>query len=327
MTNTGPTVVVPPDASTAIRAFVSISPFSYAALDRTAAVGALANGTDPVDSADSALRAHVGRDYVLANSGRHALDLVLRELALAPDDVVTLLTTSGMEYVSSCVTRTIERHCRWSHRHEDATRAVLAIHEWGRPCERAREHVGGDVPLIEDCAYAFASRYADGTPVGALGDYAVFSLTKMFSVNFGGLAAGAFRSTPFEMPEPQRRYLLERLAPELAQLASVCESRLAVWGALAERFASSGVEPFYGREPGVVPAVFMFAADSAAVPLADVRRAYEALGIEAGVFYGADAVYVPCHQHVGAGTRELLFQVYRELLARGDAAAAATASK
>lgn len=304
-----PLVEVPPAGTSAVRAFVSIGPFSYAALDRAAADAA----APPVEDTAARLAAHVGRPHQLADSGRHALDLALAELGLAPDDVVTIVTTSGGRYVSGCVTRTVERHCRWSLRREPRTRAFLAIHEWGRACEAVRDLLPLGLPVVEDCAYAFASRYADGTPVGALGDHAVYSLSKMFAVNYGGVVAGPLRRAA-EMPAARRRYLLAMIGPELARLPEVCAERVAVWRALAARFADAGARPFYDLEPGTVPAVFLFAADPARVPLAALREHFERQGVEAGIFYGEDAAYVPCHQHVGPGTRELLARLYEDAL-------------
>jgi hypothetical protein len=292
---------------------VSISPFSYTALDSAPA------DAGGADAAAAALRAHVGRDYALTNSGRHALDLILRDLHLQTEDVVTIVTTSGTGYVSGCVTGTIQRHCRWSMRMEERTRAVVAIHEWGRPCERAREFVGLGVPLIEDCAYAFASRYAAGEPVGTLGDYALFSLSKMFTVNFGGLAVGPPGGRlAFAMPRVQRDYLLARIWPELADLPGLVHARAVTWRALAERFAGGGAPAFFEPISGEVPSVYMFAVDTGRVSLEQVKQRFQAHGIESSVFYGSDAVYIPCHHRVGAGTREFMFQIYRDLVEAAD---------
>lgn len=313
--NTPPPVVAPPDPSTTVKAFVSISPFSYAALDEVAECPA------PND-AEALLAAHLGRPYVLTNSGRHALDLILTDLGLQPDDVVTIVTTSGSEYVSSCVTSTVERYCRWSMKRETRTAAVIAIHEWGRACEHIIEHLGTGIPVIEDCAYAFATRYADGEPVGRRGDYALFSLTKMFSVNFGGAAiAPAGRQLPFAMPEADRLFLLSAVSPELARLNDVLEARRQVWQDLARRFAATGVHPFFKPVAGEQPSVFMFAHDPETIPFPELRRRFDAHGIEASVFYGSDAFYIPAHHRIGSRTRELMVRIYAKLRAEHGAAA------
>ncbi|WP_242097947.1 DegT/DnrJ/EryC1/StrS family aminotransferase [Sphingomonas sp. CROZ-RG-20F-R02-07] len=302
-------VVAPPNPSTTVKAFVSVSPFSYAALDEDTA------GPSP-DETEALLAAHLGQSFSLANSGRHALDLILADLALAPDDVVTIVTTSGSDYVSNCVTSTIERYCRWSMRREPGTRAVIAIHEWGRACERIGDYLGTGVPVIEDCAYAFATRYADGEQVGRRGDYALFSLTKMFPVNFGGVAiAPAGRHLPFAMPDADRAFLLATIGPELARLDEVLCKRRVVWNDLAGRFAALGAPAFFAPVAGEQPSVFMFAHDPTRVPLPELRRRFDAHGIEASVFYGSDAFFVPAHQRIGPRTRALMAAVYAKLLA------------
>lgn len=309
-------MVAPPVPTTAVKAFVSVSPFSYAALDTVPA-------GPPLDKIEATLAAHLGRPHVLANSGRHALDLILADLAPRPDDIVTIMTTSGSGYVSDCVTSTIARHCRWSMQREPRTVAVIAIHEWGRACERIVDHLGTGVPVIEDCAYAFATRYADGEPVGRRGDYALFSFTKMFSVNFGGVAiAPGGRRLAFAMPSADRAFLLSTIGAELATLDDVLQARRAVWDDLAERFATIGVTPFFVPVAGEQPPVFMFAHDPGRVSLADVRRRFDACGIEASAFYGSDAFFIPAHHRIGSRTRALMFQIYRALVGgHGETAA------
>src|SRR5262249_22972883 len=73
----------------------------------------------------------VGRRFIYCESGRQALHLALQHLGLADRDVVTILTTTGNFYVSGCVTREIERFCRWSRQIEPDTKALLVNHEFG----------------------------------------------------------------------------------------------------------------------------------------------------------------------------------------------------
>jgi dTDP-4-amino-4,6-dideoxygalactose transaminase len=59
----------------------------------------------------------------------------------------------------------------------DRTRAVMAVHVWGRPCnlDAVRRAIAGrKIALIEDCAEAHYVRYK-GQLVGALGDFGCFS--------------------------------------------------------------------------------------------------------------------------------------------------------
>lgn len=80
-----------------------ISPFS------TASIGL--NSSHPrSDLADDYFAArYPGYSASWTMKGRGAIALALADLALKPNSVVTILTTSGNTYVSGCVTREIER--------------------------------------------------------------------------------------------------------------------------------------------------------------------------------------------------------------------------
>jgi hypothetical protein len=299
---------LPPDLAAAIPLNIRISPFSYRSLDEAAPV--------PAPAVAQRLREHLDSDYSLTGSGREALGLILDATGFGGDDLVTIVTTTGGRYVSRCVTETIEKRCGWSFEFNENTRAILVIHEWGRACERIVDWLGRGVPVIEDCAYAFATRYADGSAAGSKGDYALFSLPKMFSVNFGGIAVSRTGGVDFDMPQDRDTYLLGRIGSELLDLEGTLAARADAWNELREQFALLGAQPFFEPAEGEQPAVFMFRHDPSHIPLADVRAAYEAHGVEASVFYGEDAFYVPCHQKLGPEARHHLAAIYGELLAQ-----------
>ena len=195
-----------------------------------------------------------------------------------------------------------------------STRAVIVIHEFGRPCEAVHDYAGR-YPVIEDCAYAFATRHANGELVGRVGDYALFSLPKMFSTHFGGIARGpAGYGFDFAMPTHHRDYLLARIAPEFAVLDEVVERRREVWEDLRASFAKLGVRAFFKPVPGETPSVFMFAHDPALISLSALRERYDAHGVEASAFWGSDAFFVPAHHRLGEGSRRYLVDIYARLL-------------
>jgi perosamine synthetase len=73
----------------------------------------------------------------------------------------------------------------------DRTRAIIAVHLAGQPCEMARLRALADqhhIALIEDCAQAYWAK-VDGKLVGTLGDMACFSLqqSKHITCGEGGL--------------------------------------------------------------------------------------------------------------------------------------------
>ena len=73
----------------------------------------------------------------------------------------------------------------------ERTRAIIAVHLAGQPCEMARLRSLADqhhVALIEDCAQAYWAKY-DGKLAGTMGDIACFSLqqTKHITCGEGGI--------------------------------------------------------------------------------------------------------------------------------------------
>jgi perosamine synthetase len=88
----------------------------------------------------------------------------------------------------------------------DRTRAIIAVHLAGQPCEMARLRTLADqhhLALIEDCSQAYWAKY-DGKLVGTIGDLGCFSLqqTKHITCGEGGIMVTsrpefAYRATLF----------------------------------------------------------------------------------------------------------------------------------
>ena len=69
----------------------------------------------------------------------------------------------------------------------DRTAAIIAAHTYGIPCE-LDDIIKLDIPVIEDCAQALGSIFADGSPVGSKGNLSIFSFyaTKSLTGGYGG---------------------------------------------------------------------------------------------------------------------------------------------
>lgn len=125
-------------------------------------------------------------------NGKQALKNILLSLHLDRDDVVTILTTTNEVYVSSCVSLTCFNICTISRKIQDKTRVVIIIHEHGYIypdtdilCENLQSK---GIITIEDCAHIAGTPDSNSAPVGSYGDYAIFSLPKIFPLSHGGLA-------------------------------------------------------------------------------------------------------------------------------------------
>lgn len=291
---------LPPDSRAMIQAQIHISPFTYLDLDRA---------LDEVNEADAerALQNHLGRPYALTTSGRHALAMVLADARLTRDDTVTILTTTGNTYVSGCVTQSIGKLCHWSMKIEPSTRLIVVIHEWGVPYPKMDEVLGTGIPVVEDCAYAFASTHK-GEQVGRKGKYAIFSLTKFFPINFGGVVCGVRQ--PAEILSEYRRAILNVLGSELQRLTAICDARIAAWRYLEAAFGEIGCRPTLPLDPGTVPGAFMFTPHDGIVS-EEIKQTYQLHGIEASVFYPWHAVYIPCHQRLTPGAIKYMVSIYK----------------
>ena len=160
-------------------------------------------------------------------NGRAAIELALQQYDLQKDDVVTIFTSSGNFYISSCVTKEIEKCCRWSRKIETNTKLIFVNHEFGYPFPHLEELKKYQLPIIEDCCHSFFSTNAQSVHVygklplagedtsqgyqpwsvpppptalnvqrqfeiqqntmGNTGDFAIFSFPKMFPIQIGGL--------------------------------------------------------------------------------------------------------------------------------------------
>ena len=293
--------------SALIRPSISISPFSYYSLDeffehetnREGEVCGL-----------KVLENHLRKDFRLTLSGRDALNLVLLDIGVAPDDVVTILPSIGNYYVSGCVTKTIEKHCKWSMSLESTSKAILVIHEWGvvhRDIDDLKKH---GLPIIEDCAYSFASS-ARGVPAGTFGDYAIYSLGKFFPINVGGVVCGL--SSKVDVIDVKATAYIKNMLGAMEDVATIVRKRLDVWKQLAALFRSIGSGPSFELEQGDIPGVFMFRVHDGIDP-EKVKARYTVHGIECSVYYGSNNVFVPCHQNMGMGTIRYIFEVYESML-------------
>ena len=144
------------------------------------------------DRIDSYLSERFGnRYYIYTVNGRSAINIALSLCRLARNDVVTIFTTSGNFYISSCVTNEIDKFCRWSRDILPETKLIFVIHEFGYPFINIRRLKEFNLPIIEDCAGSFFSDDKDHT-IGRIGDFVIYSFPKMFPLQVGGCLVSQF---------------------------------------------------------------------------------------------------------------------------------------
>lgn len=236
-------------------------------------------------------------NYILCEKGRTAIDLALSIIGLKQDDTVTILTASGNYYVSSCVTTTVERHCKWSRSFEKSTKAIIVVHEFGYIYSDFNSLIDSGVPIIEDCASAF---HSTGGHIGKNGDFAVYSFPKAFSMRMGGLLVvnnQRFDCHKHPLEIAEERYVVSCLGNQVNTIPEIIEKRLNNYHYYIRELSQIGITPFFSLEDGVVPEVFLFRwSDTIDYPRLKSFMQYN--GVESSVFYGQPGFFIPVHHNL-----------------------------
>ena len=229
-----------------------------------------------------------------ASYGIYAL---LKQLNLQPEDEVLIIKTFYEPFISSCVTRMIEKVCKWSFIESTNTKAVLVIHEFGLPCLRA---IPEGYPVIEDCAWRVDSL--------GIGDYAVFSLQKLYNINFGAYIEGVELSDEYLWSIGCLDVFKREVAKDMVRDAGE-EVRKARWDQYHALVKADGMTPFMERGDWM-PTVYLQVVDSDEEAQAVVHRLIE-FGVQAGVYWGKKCFYLPIHQNMSEKEVEYMFAVVK----------------
>lgn len=235
-------------------------------------------------------------NYCLTIKGREAIKSALSFYHLDKDDEVAIFTTSGNFYVSGCVTRAIESFCNWSREVTSKTKVIFVIHEFGYPYREMAGILKYGLPVIEDCALSFVSQDADKR-VGRYGDFAVYSFSKFFPMQIGGLLVSNkfdLKDAPYQVSQVERDVIFRTLTLHLSKIDEMIQHQIDNYHYLESHLHDLGISPFFSLEEDVCPAVYLFTwHESIDYPL--LKEYIQRNGIEASVFYGKNAFFVPCH--------------------------------
>jgi DegT/DnrJ/EryC1/StrS aminotransferase family len=273
-----------------------LSPFTTANVHKNAR---LPNESSAIDFYLS--KRFADRNFSYTYNGREAIALALGYYNLQKNDVVTIYTTTGNDYISSCVTREIEKICRWSRNIETETKVILVNHEFGYPYENLSELLKLGYPIIEDCAYTFFSE-DDPQRIGHVGDFAIYSFPKFFPIQIGGLLTSkkSINLTVAKgilMDMSQLNYIKAVLSSNIDQVEHYAERRVANYQWLKDKLTTIGCKPRLPLKEGVVPGVFLFTVPGN-IDLPKMKSYLADLGIQCSVFYGEQAFFIPVHHEL-----------------------------
>lgn len=251
-------------------------------------------------------------------NARGAINIALLNFQLHPDDVVTILTTTGNYYVSSCVVREIEKYCTWSREIEEKTKILFVIHEFGYPYEGLKELTRYKIPIIEDCAYSFFTEDKNKI-IGAIGDFAIYSFPKTFPLQLGGLLVNnsntKIQETTF-IENAEKRYIRNVLSYYIQTKDQIMERRLINYAYLSKEFKKLGLTERISFEDGTIPGVFMFRINNHHTILPELKTYFYDHGIQCSVFYGEESFFIPVHQALTECDLDYFTEVMKSFLSK-----------
>ena len=242
-----------------------------------------------------------GNKFIYTVNGRSALQLALMQYNLQKEDIVTIFTTSGNNYISKCVTNEIEKICKWSRSIEVNTRIIIVNHEFGYPYKELEELKRYRLPIIEDCAFSFFS-IDKKSIIGSIGDFTIFSFPKIFPIQIGGLLV---LNTNFQYPVEIRypdnmtlQYIKKVLSYYILRKDEIIEKRIQNYQKLKILIESIGLKERFKLEPGIIPGVFLFNSNGQNIHFHKLKEHMYRNGIQCSVFYGEKSFFIHSHQNL-----------------------------
>ena len=279
------------DASLELVPKISISPFHEVFRNN--------NNTSSIGISENYFRQRFG-NYKLFTKARNAIYEVLLQFNLEKDDVVTILTTSGNFYISSCVTKEIDKICKWSREYSEKTKVIFINHEFGYPMDEIDyKHVveykksHPSVKIIEDCAHTFFSK---SQVIGSHADYVIYSLPKSFAMQIGAVLVSQKYELTKSLPEEYENYILSCFSNYVSKIDCYIDKQIQNYKYLKEQLQEIGITPFFGNanicKEATVPSVFLFKwKEDIDYPL--LKDFMQSNGVESSVFYGENAFFIP----------------------------------
>jgi len=243
------------------------------------------------------LRQHFG-NFFCFETGRSALYHALSHYRLRENDEVCIITTSGNRYISSCVTKEIEKFCRWSRQLSDRTKVVVVNHEFGTVYKAMDELLKLSLPIIEDMAMSLLSTDEEGK-TGNRGDFTIYSLPKFFPLQWGGILK--INTPDYKKNAVDRdsglslriQKLLSYYLPEAETIKQKRKHNNALFNHHLSQLPNFGSRFEYSDHE--TPSVFMCSTPSS-FNLEGLKVFLQQNGVESSVFYGENSFFVPVHQ-------------------------------
>lgn len=270
------------------------------------------------DEVDHYFSARFGnRRFIYTVNGREAINIALTHYKLQRHDVVTILTTSGNFYITGCVTGEIEKFCRWNREIVPETRLLFVNHEFGTVYPDMEHLVSLGIPIIEDCCTNFFTRDKDNR-IGSYGDFSVYSLTKMFPIQIGGLLVKNKNLVTREsrIDKESLKYIRKVLSYEVYKKEDLLRKRASIYAYALSRFFDLGFTERFLKDEGIIPYALLLNNNGIIYELEAWREHMWKHGIQHSVFYGEDAFFLPVHQNLNETDVDYFVAVTADFLSK-----------
>ncbi|MEX1014724.1 MAG: hypothetical protein WDZ80_06200 [Candidatus Paceibacterota bacterium] len=229
----------------------------------------------------------------LTSSGRKALELALNSISETGNKDVLIQTTSDNFYISSCVTKTIEKKNRWHRSNEKKNDVILINHEFGYADNRILSYKESK-NLIEDCAFAFASKFETKKKCGTIGQYSIFSLSKFFPIQVGGILLSD-KPIKYEEDKKIEEYISNVVGYYFNEIEKWIEQRYLIYDYYNKVFKQLNCKEYFSKNENNVPGVYLFKLPKN-INADLLKEYYQQRGVQCSVFYKEQAFYLPLNQ-------------------------------
>lgn len=223
---------------------------------------------------------------LLYDNAKQALYNILLKNQFSTDDLVTIITSSQSQYVSSCVTSTIEKICHWNRELTFRTKAVIVINEFGYVADLKDLRKKFKGLIIEDNAYCFPLIIDKARQ--KYKDYSIYSVPKFFGGEAGGLCIEEAKISVF-----QRNKLKEIFAETISQNNMLREQ---CYRAYKNVLKETTLKEYEMINENICRSVFFL--DLSGVPmgsLVSMKASIQEKGIECTIFYPLPVFILPCN--------------------------------
>jgi len=245
------------------------------------------------------LLAHYFGNFICFESGKSALYHALSYYQLSENDEVYIITTSGNHYISGCVTGEIEKFCKWSRQLSEKTKVVLINHEFGKVYREMDTVLKLNLPLIEDMAMSLFST-DDNRQTGNYGDFTIYSLPKFFPMQWGGILkinTPDYQVKQVELNVDLSTGLQKLLTFYLTDAGTIKNIRKNNNKLFQDHLSQFDFKSRFDYDNNETPSVYMCSTPDF-VNLDGLKIFLQQNGVEASVFYGENAFFVPVHQNL-----------------------------